>query len=415
MPWILRIASLIAVLAVATPGYASPGISTPHASSKASRAAQPGKALLLAHYMPWFQAKPFSPAWGYHWTMNHFDPNREVNGRRDAASHYYPLIGLYDSSDPDALECQALLMKMAGIDGVIIDWYGNDDYYDYAANNRNTEKLINVIRQAGLHFAICYEDQTVRNEIAGKQFPASDAVAHGQKLMRWMQSRFFSSPAYVKLQGRPILLSFGEPYYQDSDWNALFSVLPVKPLYFTESVVREPTAAVAGFDWPIPAGGTAQALKQQVDFYTRAKNWPLFIAAAFPRFHDIYQDAGVGKSLGIIDDDAGRTYEKSLARAIASGAPIVQLVTWNDWGEGTQIEPSVEFGYRDLETTQRLQRKLLTPNFLYTAQDLRLAVRWYLLRKQYASDPVASAKLAPFFSLINSGQLAKARALLGRY
>jgi len=49
----------------------------------------------------------------------------------------------------------------------------------------------------------------------------------------------------------------------------------------------------------------------------------------------------------------------------------VQLVTWNDWGEGTQIEPSVEFGYRDLEATQR-ERRRMTPSFPCIAADLRL-------------------------------------------
>jgi len=26
---------------------------------------------------------------------------------------------------------------------------------------------------------------------------------------------------------------------------------------------------------------------------------------------------------------------------------MVQIATWNDWGEGTGIEPTAEFGYRD--------------------------------------------------------------------
>src|SRR5580700_6388963 len=94
----------------------------------------PPHKLLLAHYMGWYTAKPFSKSWGWHWTMGHYDPDIEKEGRRPAASHYYPLIGLYDSSDPDVLDCQCLLMKLSGIDGVIIDWYGTDDYLDYAVN-----------------------------------------------------------------------------------------------------------------------------------------------------------------------------------------------------------------------------------------------------------------------------------------
>ena len=36
------------------------------------RAAAPPR--ILAHYMPWYEAKPHSPHWGWHWTMGVFDP-----------------------------------------------------------------------------------------------------------------------------------------------------------------------------------------------------------------------------------------------------------------------------------------------------------------------------------------------------
>jgi hypothetical protein len=370
---------------------------------------------LMAHYMPWFQAKPYSRQWGWHWTMSRYDPDRVMNGRRDAASHYRPLIGLYDSADPDVLQCQVLLMRLAGIDGVIIDWYGSDDLFDYAAINRNTERLIPFLEKAGMRFALCYEDQTVPKLINAGRFPASEAVAHGQRVMRGVQQRYFSSRAYLKRDGRPVLLSFGIPYYTDEQWNQIFSVLTPKPLYFTEHERRAPTASVGAFDWPVPRGGTAEALARQENFYREAKNWPQFIPAAFPRFHDIYAEAGVHESWGRIEDRNGRTYVETLEKALRSDAPLVQLVTWNDWGEGTQIEPSVESGYRDLETTQRLRRRYLDPKFSPAARDLRLPVEWYHLRKRYAGDKPTLEKLAAFVPLVTGGKAEQARALLARY
>jgi hypothetical protein len=77
-----------------------------------SSAAEPR---LLVHYMPWFATKDVSGAWGWHWAMNHFDPDqRNWDDQREIASCDYPLIGPYDSGDDHALECQALLMKIAG-------------------------------------------------------------------------------------------------------------------------------------------------------------------------------------------------------------------------------------------------------------------------------------------------------------
>jgi len=69
--------------------------------------------------------------------------------------------------------------------------------------------------------------------------------------------------------------------------------------------------------------------------------------------------------------------------AEASHAPFIQLATWNDWGEGTQVEPSVEFGFRDLELLQDHRRKA-DPAFKFRPADLRLPGKLYNLRKSGA-------------------------------
>src|SRR5688500_4362997 len=79
---------------------------------------------VYVHYMPWFQTKPFSGSWGSHWKMNTKNPDIvDAEGKKQIASHYYPLIGPYDSRDKDVIEYHLLLMKYSGIDGVLIDWY----------------------------------------------------------------------------------------------------------------------------------------------------------------------------------------------------------------------------------------------------------------------------------------------------
>src|SRR5262245_7539175 len=56
---------------------------------------------VMVHYMPWFVAKPYSSSWGWHWTMNHYNPDiADGSGRRQIASWFYPSIGPYDSLDP---------------------------------------------------------------------------------------------------------------------------------------------------------------------------------------------------------------------------------------------------------------------------------------------------------------------------
>ena len=362
--------------------------------------------------MPWFEADPVAKKWGWHWTMNHYHPDRVTNGRQEIASHFTPLLGLYDSNDPDVLECHVLLMKFAGIDGVFVDWYGTDDFLDYGINHRNTQHLLALLKKAGLEFSVVYEDASVSNMIAAQRFPATEAVVHGQTMMKWVQANWFTDPAYLKQDGRPVFLVFGSGYYSGDQWNQLFSVLPQPPQFYTESNRRAP--AVGGFAWPQPGKGTANSFREMDQFYTRAKGWSHFIPSAFPRFHDIYAQAQVQKSWGEIEDRGGKTYEQTLERALVSRASLIQLVTWNDWGEGTQIEPSVEFGYRDLEATQRARRKYLSSSFPYTAQDLRLPVELYTLRKKFAADKAAHTKLEAISHLLFADNLKEARTELAR-
>ena len=79
--------------------------------------------------------------WGWHWTMGTFDPDSEEGRPATLASHYRPLIGPYDSGDPDVLEYHTLLLKLAGIDGVVIDWYGTESPRSTQAGERSTTTM----------------------------------------------------------------------------------------------------------------------------------------------------------------------------------------------------------------------------------------------------------------------------------
>jgi hypothetical protein len=243
---------------------------------------------------------------------------------------------------------------------------------------------------------------------------AGQTVPLAKDMMTWMQSTWFSSPNYVTLEGHPVLLSFGTTgYFQQDQWNDIFSVLPTRPALFTEYMPR--SGAVGGFGWPAPDQDTAAKMPHLDWNYNMAKSMPAFIAPAWSRFDDIYVQAGLHKSWGHIDDNGGKTYETTLTRALQSDSPLVQIATWNDWGEGTEIEPSVEYGYRDLETTQRLRRKYLDPKFPYKAGDLRLPVKLYNLRKMHAGDRTTLVKLDAVSDMLLAGKVDNARKALAAY
>lgn len=376
---------------------------------------------ILVHYMPWFVTKPFSGKWGWHWTMNHFDPDTiDRAGKRQIATRYYPQIGPYDSADPVVLEYHCQLMKLAGIDGVIVDWYGKDNYLDYGVNDQRTFALLTQARRAGLSFSLCYEDATIKREIDGGYITASGAIAQAQATLRYAATNYFASANYLRLNDRPVLLNFGPQHFKaSSQWVSIFSVLDARnqPAFFTEDH-RLPIGQGA-FNWPpmwLSQGPGSvlsnTALEDYLTSFQRgAASWPAFISSAFPRFDDIYQEAGLG-AYGLLEDHDGATFRSTLSRALTNHSTMVQLVTWNDFGEGTVIEPTLEFGTRDLRTIQDLRRRHLDPAFPYQAGDLNLPFQLYRLRRQHATNNVVSAELDRVAATLAAGGLTTAKLRL---
>jgi hypothetical protein len=380
------------------------GIAEARAPAASAEPAQ--RTLILAHYMPWFTARPASANWGWHWTMNAFNPEEKKAGKRKIASHYYPLIGPYDSGDPAVLEYHLLLMKLAGIDGLIADWYGLSNHVSYPVEHRNTAALFRSAAALGLKIAVCYEDQTISRLVEAGKLPAAERVKHARAEIDWLKKNWFANPAYVRLADKPLLLSFGFDGLADREWEEVLPRAGDGPLYLSEH--RRRSVAAGAFDWPVPKDYPASLER----YHERLKDLPVAMPVAFPRFHDIYAEAKVHASWGRIPDDEGRTLVRTLRRALETRAAFVQLATWNDWGEGTVVEPSEEFGYRDLEAVQRLRRELVDAGFACKPEDLRLPHRLFRLRRQQAGQAQRQLELDKIARLLATGALTEAQARL---
>ncbi len=408
-------------LAPITPSI-PPALSTAEAlpSPRPSADGEAIRPLLLVHYMPWYQTPSGTGAWGWHWTMDHFNPNNvDADGRAAIASHFYPLIGPYDSRDADVLAYQVALMKLAGIDGVIVDWYGFENYRDYAILNASTHKLIDAVTRAGLLFAICYEDRSIGARVSEGLVRPSLALDEGREVMAYLDEKWLGSSNYLTHAGRPVLFVFGNPPYFDSaaDWETLFADLDPKPWLVTED---DPVSETEPASYPWPPMGMSQggALTREIldgylaAFYARTTTDPFRVAGAFPGFHDIYAEAGVGNSYGYLDPEEGATLKHTLDLALATDPDLVQLITWNDYGEGTSLEPTRETGYRYLELIQAARRTGGGPAFPFVAEDLTLPAQWLDLRRNRRADLAAMRTLDGAYAALVAGDLDLARALL---
>jgi hypothetical protein len=374
--------------------------------------------LILVHYMSWYRGSPDKSqetnknVYGGHWTgWGTIDPTQvRSGGQAEIYARQYPLTGPYDQSTVYLLEYQAALFKLAGIDGVIFDWYGSRNVNDFGEIHEHTKAMVEVLRRAGLQFTVCYEDNAVNMEYGGNaNVPAGEALESGKEVFRWLRQNWFNDNAYIRLDGRPLVLCFGPQYFSQAQWNELFAETDPRP-FFADLMARTAWAD-ATYNWPAMNGNKPvypNLVNDLNGFYNGQKDKPYLIAGAWPAFDDVYEDIGQN-SYGDLAYAGGETFKLTFKAARDSWPDVIQIATWNDYGEGTIIEPTVERGYRELEYLQD-RRKEWDSGFPCTKEDLRIPLEFYKLQYLNTAGAAQRTAIADAYAALFAGNPAGFRA-----
>ena len=130
---------------------------------------------------------------------------------------------------------------------------------------------------------------------------------------------------------------------------------------------------------------------------------------AYPGFNDYYQEGGLGNVVPFkIPHENGQTLNSvlDLATLYSSSVDYLQLATFNDFGEGTMFEPTVETGFEYLKRIQQFT------GVSYGEAELQLVYELYIARKEYANHAAISASLDQVASLLKVLDIAGATTLL---
>jgi beta-glucanase (GH16 family) len=342
---------------------------------------------VLMHYMPWFETPEFNQQWGSHWTMNNQNPNIIIDnnsGKRQIASHFYPLIGPYSSIDPDVIEYHLLLMKYSGVDGVLIDWYGvQGSNGDINSLLTNSNALIDKTSEIGLDFAIILEDRFSRS------------IADVQQNIKYMSDYYFSENNYFRdvTSNKPFLGIFGPiTFEQESDWNAImpFASEDLKFLTLWKESGDAGNQASGEYAWIFNEDDKNNYANSLEEFYRdEAPQLDTFMGVAYPGFKDFYEEGNSGSGFFTIEHNGVTTLNETLQLVdkYKANIDLLQLATWNDFGEGTMFEPTFEFGFSFLTSLQQY----LGVNF--GLEELEQIHRLYTLRKKYASNATINQEL----------------------
>ena len=359
---------------------------------------------IYVHYMPWFQSPEISGYWGSHWTMTNKNPDRILsNGKRDIAAHYSPLIGPYDSNDPDYLEYALTCIKLVGIDGILIDYYGKWNFNDYAQLLQASNAVIEMCQKVGLNFGLVYEDRTLQS-IVNQGF--SNKIDLARDDMVYMEENYFKRENYFKLNEKPVLLNFGPITLKtNEEWVNVFSAIETEINFFPLSYHPQYYDLTTTVDGVYAWVGEAQT----EDLSNYGQQFDFFGGGALFEFREFYEEGGwQATNQSRLFTRNGALLRETLNNAKNTNSDFIQLITWNDWGEGTAIEPSLEYKYQQLEIIQDFLGIPLNPG------SLALTVELYQNRKEHKNKVLENKKLDQVFYYLISLQLDKASALLNQ-
>jgi hypothetical protein len=262
---------------------------------------------VTAFYYPWYGTVADDGAY-QHWAqLGHVPPN-------DIASAYYPARGLYSSSDRLVVGEQMDEIAAAGIDEIAVSWWGQGSPED-----RRLGAVATAARVDGIAVAAHLEPYAGRT-VAG-------TVADVQYLRATYGIRTF----YVY---RPFDLPV-------ADWAAAKDALHAGGATLYAQTPYAGDAAAAGFDGVYTydivtyGGNTFRRLCDE------AHAVKLVCAPSVGPGYDARRGSGDPRVKRRRD---GRTYDSMWRMAIAGGADRVTITSYNEWHEGTQIEPAAPRG-----------------------------------------------------------------------
>jgi hypothetical protein len=244
----------------------------------------------------------------------------------------------YSSTDPAQIHRQITDMISRGINGVIIDWYGSNNNEDLAT------KL--VMAEAELHpgfsFAIMIDQGAIKWDSCPGCSPQAALIDH----LQYIERTYFPSPAYMTVQGRPVVTNFNIDLSYSVDWNQVSAALSSQPLFLFQNNSGFSHALSAGsYSWVMPTTSD-YGIGYLTSFYKTGIPYgnEQTVGASYKGFNDSLAAWGSHRVMG---QQCGQTWLRTFSEINGlynSGNQLdsLQLVTWNDYEEGTEIETGID-------------------------------------------------------------------------
>jgi Glycosyl hydrolase family 99 len=289
-----RACAIVVFLAITIPSGCGQGVVDPHRSPSTAPSvasdSQPSFPIRAAFYYPWFPEA---------WKQEGFNP----------FTKYHPALGFYDSSSSAVIQSHVASMQAAGLTAGISSWWGQ--------NTPTDTRISALLANAGsFRWALYYEQEGT----------ADPSVAQIHADLAYIARNYAAQPAFLRVDGRPVVFVYGggdDGCGMADRWKAAnlgidaYTDLKIFPGY------RACTSQPDSWHQYAPAIArdhqAAYAFTISPGFNKRSEAEPRLVR------------------------DLAR-WASDVAAMKASGESWQLVTTFSEWGEGTQVEASTEFG-----------------------------------------------------------------------
>jgi hypothetical protein len=254
-------------------------------------------------FYPWY-GTPVRDGAFQHWSQHGSQPPSSI------ASSFYPARGIYSSSDPRVLRSQMAEIADVRVGVVIVSWWGQGSVED-----QRLPEVIATARSFGLGVAVHIEPYPGRTP---------DTVA--------------ADVAKLHALGITDFYVYDSTAYDDVSWASVNRSLTGVRMFANTSLPGK--AAAGGFTGLYTYDVYAYDGSSYPRVCASARKLHLVCAPSVGPGYD-GRSAGDGR---VRPRNDGETYDGMWRSALRAHADMVTITSYNEWHEGTQIEPAADAG-----------------------------------------------------------------------
>eukprot|EP00300_Choanocystis_sp_HF-7_P009678 c16569_g1_i2.p1 GENE.c16569_g1_i2~~c16569_g1_i2.p1 ORF type:complete len:463 (+),score=74.66 c16569_g1_i2:33-1421(+) len=319
-----------------------------------------------AFYYPWYGTPNIDGEWYHwnhkylpHWTATVNSRYKDLIGVRhrpelgDVGANFYPQLGPYSSANRTVMNIHMAQMAQAGIGTAISSWFPAGEHEDNGLPlDPLTSGLLDAAQQHNMHLALHLEPYSSRTAKTVARDLEYISKTYGSHPALYRMCR--PSDRAVPCKKLPVVYVYDSYHIRSTDW--------AQVLQKGQASIRDTNADAVVLGLWVEAGHGQELQRSGFDgFYSyfaspishgaKVENWPqmnsfaqknkmIFVPCVGPGYMDVSVRPWNGDATR---DRAGGKYYRRMFEAATKLTPqtnAIAITSFNEWHEGTQIEPA---------------------------------------------------------------------------